>query len=145
MKTASTLVEEACLNTCHYIVCDNIDLDTILIEYENYYYLRYQKKAKIIKALDVAKTADIHSVKNKNKTKTIKKINSVRYSRDVQSLDTSFMTVTPINGACDETLIEHDDYSLPSIDLSHWKDEWQVYAEMISKVIVTKRNVTRKQ
>lgn len=132
-STASTLVEEACLNTCHHIVCDNIDLDTILIEYENYYYLRYQKKPKISKSLDVTKT-DIHAHALKNKIKTTKKTNTSQCSRDIKTpLDTSFISVTPMNRSCDETL-DHE-YSLPSIDLSHWKDDWQVYAEIISKVI----------
>jgi len=92
--------------------------------------------------LDVTKTSDIRPIKNKNKTKTTKNIKSGGHSRnDVQSLDTNFMTVTPINSSCDD--IEHD-YLSPSIDLNYWKDEWQVYAEMISKVIAWKRNVARK-
>lgn len=45
-----------------------------------------------------------------------------------------------MNSSSDETL-EHE-YSLPTIDLSYWKDEWQVYAEIISKVI-TKNTFTR--
>lgn len=138
--TASTLVEEACLNTCHHIVCDNIDLDTILIEYENYYYLRYQKKPKISKSLDVTKT-DNHSHVHKNKTKTTKKTSiTSQCSRDLQTLDTSFITVTPVNNSNDETL--EREYALPTVDLSYWKDEWQVYAEIISKVI-TKNTFAR--
>lgn len=138
-KTASSLVEEACLNTCNHVVCDNVDLDTILIEYENYYFLRYQKKPKISKPLDVAKTATTHTTDtthtSKNaKNKMTKKANSSQFSREVQSLDTSFITVTPMNNniPCGETL--ESEFSFPTVDLSHWKDEWQVYAEIISKV-----------
>jgi len=121
-------------------VCDNIDLDTILIEYENYYYLRYQKKPKISKSLDIIKTTDSHVIKNK--TKTTKKIVTSQCSQEVQSLDTSFITVTHINNSYDESL-EHE-YAFPSIDLSHWKDEWKVYAEIISKVIMPNMLVTYK-
>lgn len=134
--TASALIEEACLNTCQYVVCDNVDLDTILIEYENYYYLRYQKKPKISKSLDVAKS-DTHVVKSKLK-QTSKKNSSNQHSQDIQSMDMNFITVTPING-CKDILEEQAGYycSSPSVDLSYWKDEWQAYAEIISKVIIT--------
>lgn len=122
------------MDTNQHAVCDNIDLDTILIEYENYYYLRYQKKPKISKSLDVAKT-DIHAIKSK--TKSIKKKNSNSSSQDTNPLDTSsFITVSPLSSLCDENL-EHE-YSLPSVDLSLWKDEWQEYAEIISKVLTKK-------
>lgn len=103
-------------------------MDTILIEYENYYYLRYQKKPKISKSLDITKTDII-----KNKTKTLKKANLSQNSQDFQLLDKGFITVTPIKNSYDLTL-EHE-FSQPFIDLSYWKDEWQVYAEIISKVI----------
>lgn len=82
--------------------------------------------------MDVTKT-DSHSHANKYKTKTTKKTSTIQCSRDLQTLDTSFITVTPMNNSSDETL-EHE-YSLPTVDLSYWKDEWQVYAEIISKVI----------
>jgi len=85
--------------------------------------------------LDIAKT-EIHATKNK--TKTLKKSNSNQHSQDIQSLDPTFFTVIPIN-SFNESLEE--EYCLPSIDLSHWKDEWRVYAEMISKVI-TKNTFT---
>lgn len=133
-----TLVEEAYLNTCQYVVCDNIDLDTILIEYENYYYLRYQKMPKISKSLDVAKP-DMHVVKNK--LKSVSKKNSIKQNnlQDVQSMDMmNFITVTPFNSSGNDTLEEQAGYyfSSPSVDLSYWKDDWQVYAEIISKVII---------
>lgn len=111
-----------------------MDLDTILIEYENYYYLRYQKKPKISKSLETSKTDTI-----KNRTKVVKKTTCSQNSQDFQSLDQSFMTVTSMNNLGNATL-EHE-YSLPSLDLSHWKDEWQVYAEMISKVITKMKKI----
>lgn len=81
--------------------------------------------------MDIAKT-DNHATKNKNKP--IKKINSNQPSQHIQSLDTSFITVTHINNSCSDTL--EQEYSLPFIDLSLWKDGWQAYAEIISKVII---------
>jgi len=95
--------------------------------------------------LDIAKH-DIHA--NKNKIKTFKKSNSNtnQHSQETQPIDTTFITVTPMN-SCNESLEE--EYCLPSVDLSHWNDEWRVYAETISKVIIKniftfiKRNRTK--
>lgn len=70
----------------------------------------------------------------KTKTKPTKKTNLSQYTRDVQSLDTDCIIVTPMNNSCNETL--EDECSFLSIDFSHWKDEWQVYAKIISKVII---------
>jgi len=82
--------------------------------------------------LDITKS-DI--LPTKNKTKTFKKSYTNQHSQDIQSIDPTFFTITPIN-SCNESLEE--EYCLPSIDLSHWKDEWRVYAEIISKVMTKK-------
>jgi len=79
--------------------------------------------------LDITKS-EIHTTKNK--TKTLKKSNINQHSQDIQSIDQTFFTVIPMNN-CSESL--EGEYCLPSIDLSYWKDEWRVYAEIISKVI----------
>lgn len=34
-----------------YDVCDNVDLETVIMEYESYYFVRFQKYPKIIKKL----------------------------------------------------------------------------------------------
>lgn len=81
--------------------------------------------------MDIAKS-DTHNA-TKNKTKTCKKSNTNQHSQDIQTIDTNFITVSPIN-ICNESLEE--EYCLPSIDLGYWKDEWRVYAEIISKVII---------
>jgi len=51
LQTAECLEEEAQLSL-QYSVCDNIDLTTVLQEYESYFYLRYQKQPKICKLQD---------------------------------------------------------------------------------------------
>lgn len=48
METAECLEAEAQLSS-QYSICDNIDLATILQEYETYYYLKFQKHPKICK------------------------------------------------------------------------------------------------
>ncbi|XP_037364458.1 katanin p60 ATPase-containing subunit A-like 2 isoform X1 [Talpa occidentalis] len=47
--TANALEQETKLGLRRFEVCDNIDLETILMEYESYYYVKFQKYPKIIK------------------------------------------------------------------------------------------------
>ena len=51
MESANILSKETNLDMAKYDVCDNIDLETVIMEYESYYYVRYQKYPKIIKKL----------------------------------------------------------------------------------------------
>ncbi|XP_040840660.1 katanin p60 ATPase-containing subunit A-like 2 isoform X1 [Ochotona curzoniae] len=49
IDTADTLEQETNLGLQHFEVCDNIDLETILMEYESYYFVKFQKYPKIVK------------------------------------------------------------------------------------------------
>ncbi|XP_050443379.1 katanin p60 ATPase-containing subunit A-like 2 [Adelges cooleyi] len=137
-ESASVLANEACLNTAQYAVCDNIDLDTILMEYENYYFVRYQKKPKISKQL----TTECNTTagkRNKIANKHFKKTVSPPTVQDVVPLllDTSFISVTPVvNNTCGKPMEDDQHESTLSVDLSHWKNEWLDYAKIISKEIL---------
>jgi katanin p60 ATPase-containing subunit A1 len=48
-ETARSFEKETNLDLRKYDVCDNIDLDTVLQEYESYYYVRFSKYPKVIK------------------------------------------------------------------------------------------------
>ncbi|XP_074808426.1 katanin p60 ATPase-containing subunit A-like 2 isoform X2 [Natator depressus] len=53
VDAANALEQETKLALRRFEVCDNIDLETILMEYESYYYVKFQKYPKITKkALD---------------------------------------------------------------------------------------------
>ncbi|XP_031452944.1 katanin p60 ATPase-containing subunit A-like 2 [Phasianus colchicus] len=55
MDSASTLEQETKLGLRGFEVCDNVDLETILMEYESYYFVKFQKYPKITrKILDAA-------------------------------------------------------------------------------------------
>nr|XP_042706626.1 katanin p60 ATPase-containing subunit A-like 2 isoform X7 [Chrysemys picta bellii] len=55
VDAANALEQETQLAIRRFEVCDNIDLETILMEYESYYYVKFQKYPKITKkALDTA-------------------------------------------------------------------------------------------
>jgi katanin p60 ATPase-containing subunit A1 len=56
-ETAKTFSKEINFDLKRHDVCDNIDLDTILQEYEAYYYIRFNKYPKIIKK--VSSTLDL--------------------------------------------------------------------------------------
>ncbi|XP_018416515.1 PREDICTED: katanin p60 ATPase-containing subunit A-like 2 [Nanorana parkeri] len=49
VDTANTLEQEAKISMRRLEVCDNIDLETILMEYESYYFIKFQKYPKITK------------------------------------------------------------------------------------------------
>ncbi|XP_072353562.1 katanin p60 ATPase-containing subunit A-like 2 isoform X4 [Scyliorhinus torazame] len=58
IDTANTLEQETNLGLRRFEVCDNIDLETILMEYESYYYVKFQRYPKLTK-----KSADDENTK----------------------------------------------------------------------------------
>jgi katanin p60 ATPase-containing subunit A1 len=48
-ETAKSFEKETNLDLRKYDVCDNIDLESVLQEYESYYYVRFNKYPKVIK------------------------------------------------------------------------------------------------
>lgn len=53
VDAANALEQETKLGLRGFEVCDNIDLETILMEYESYYFVKFQKYPKITrKVLD---------------------------------------------------------------------------------------------
>ncbi|XP_070077134.1 katanin p60 ATPase-containing subunit A-like 2 isoform X7 [Equus przewalskii] len=49
IDTANALEQETKLGLRRFEVCDNVDLETILMEYESYYFVKFQKYPKIVK------------------------------------------------------------------------------------------------
>ncbi|KAM4050814.1 katanin p60 ATPase-containing subunit A-like 2 [Anomaloglossus baeobatrachus] len=49
VDSANALEQESKLSLRRFEVCDNIDLETVLMEYESYYYVKFQKYPKITK------------------------------------------------------------------------------------------------
>lgn len=49
IDTANALEQETQLGLRRFEVCDNVDLETILMDYESYYFIKFQKYPKIIK------------------------------------------------------------------------------------------------
>lgn len=51
MESARQVIKESGLGD-QYEVCDNIDLPTIVKEFEDYYYVRFQKQPKLCKRVE---------------------------------------------------------------------------------------------
>ncbi|KAI0235975.1 Katanin p60 ATPase-containing subunit A-like 2 [Lamellibrachia satsuma] len=51
IESAQTLSRETSIDLNRYEVCDNVDLPTVLMEYESYYYIKFSKYPKITKKL----------------------------------------------------------------------------------------------
>ncbi|KAG9353839.1 hypothetical protein JZ751_011963 [Albula glossodonta] len=68
VDTASTLEQETNLGLRRFEVCDNVDLDTIIMEYESYYFIKFQKYPKLTKRLP--ETGDARSARTCGKKRT---------------------------------------------------------------------------
>lgn len=49
MEAASALQQESSMCLRRFEVCDNVDLETILMEYESYYFIKFHKYPKLTK------------------------------------------------------------------------------------------------
>uniref|UniRef100_A0A672M6V1 Katanin p60 ATPase-containing subunit A-like 2 n=1 Tax=Sinocyclocheilus grahami TaxID=75366 RepID=A0A672M6V1_SINGR len=51
VDSAKALEKESSFAVCRFEVCDNVDLETVLMEYESYYLIKFQKYPKLTKKL----------------------------------------------------------------------------------------------
>ncbi|MGH0154387.1 UNVERIFIED_CONTAM: hypothetical protein FKN15_026596 [Acipenser sinensis] len=58
MDAANALEQETNLGLRCFEVCDNIDLETILLEYESYYFIKFQRYPKLTKKAAESETAE---------------------------------------------------------------------------------------
>ncbi|XP_040396531.1 katanin p60 ATPase-containing subunit A-like 2 isoform X3 [Cygnus olor] len=71
VDAANALEQETTLGLRGFEVCDNIDLETILMEYESYYFVKFQKYPKITKkVLDTAENKQQLRTAGKNRRAT---------------------------------------------------------------------------
>ena len=50
-ESAQSLAKETNIDLNRFEVCDNVDLDTVLMEYESFYYIKFSRYPKITKKL----------------------------------------------------------------------------------------------
>ncbi|XP_064653294.1 katanin p60 ATPase-containing subunit A-like 2 isoform X2 [Lineus longissimus] len=73
IESANSLSKETSIDVGKYEVCDNIDLETILMEYESYYFVKFSKYPKIVKKTSQngdEKTTRIGKMKNTRSSST---------------------------------------------------------------------------
>lgn len=70
VDSAQSLARETNIDLSKYEVCDNIDLETILMEYESYYYVKFSKYPKITKKLGPQSAGDRRGGSHKVATRT---------------------------------------------------------------------------
>ncbi|XP_072166686.1 katanin p60 ATPase-containing subunit A-like 2 [Diadema setosum] len=68
-ESAKALEAESNLCFNKFEVCDNVDLETILMEYESYYYVKFQKYPKVTKKLS-AEAVNNKNAKNKSNSRS---------------------------------------------------------------------------
>ncbi|XP_065146298.1 katanin p60 ATPase-containing subunit A-like 2 [Paramisgurnus dabryanus] len=77
MDAAKALEKESSVGLCRFEVCDNVDLDTVLMEYESYYFIKFQKYPKLTKKLP-EQGASRPMKSCVKKSQTLPRINSTR-------------------------------------------------------------------
>ncbi|XP_063432768.1 katanin p60 ATPase-containing subunit A-like 2 isoform X1 [Mytilus trossulus] len=91
VEAAQALGRETNLDVNKYEVCDNIDLETIIMEYESYYYVKFAKYPKITKKL----TSSAGDRRGPPQKSTISRTNSASLSRCRSSLGKNSASLTP--------------------------------------------------
>uniref|UniRef100_A0A673HL11 Katanin p60 ATPase-containing subunit A-like 2 n=1 Tax=Sinocyclocheilus rhinocerous TaxID=307959 RepID=A0A673HL11_9TELE len=88
MDSAKALEKESRFALCHFEVCDNVELETVLMEYESYYFIKFQKYPKLTKKL--GEQGEISCGKRSH---TLPRINSIQdNSKSSVSLQTTTQT-----------------------------------------------------
>ncbi|KAK4873111.1 hypothetical protein RN001_015140 [Aquatica leii] len=117
-------------------VCDNIDLDTILQEYQSYYYSKFNKHAKILRKCNV-QTRVVHVPKE-----TKKKSSPAAKPTQENPVPQFQFEVRKLLGKGDEVVKAYSDVTLtdnqlrPLIDFDGYSSEWREIAEIILKEVV---------
>uniref|UniRef100_A0A1B6CRR9 AAA+ ATPase domain-containing protein n=1 Tax=Clastoptera arizonana TaxID=38151 RepID=A0A1B6CRR9_9HEMI len=145
-----SLNTEAQLNN-KYVICDNIDLETILQEYESFFLLKFQKYPNICKKnvsnselIEIKRTLkkeikkDCHCQKNNQKPVKFKNFKNTRDNHDLSGFD---LTVLPLSTSKTENLLQSNSLEEKTKPLHKPLSgygicgEWKEFAEVISKEI----------
>jgi hypothetical protein len=113
-----------------YQVCDNIDLEIILQEYQSYYYTKFQKNPKILRKLGENEQAI--PIRKDKKSAPKEKPPPVRTEKsDEDTFQFEIVTLSKDSTANDIKL-------KPLTDFENYSSEWREMADQIIKQIVPK-------
>lgn len=123
----------------HFVVCDNIDLETIIQDFESYYYVRLHKYPIICKKIETPaepkrkpKIMNIEK-KDNNSMKKLLKDNSI--SKEEISITVQGITPPgfPENNI-DENKINEEKLWKSLGSFEGYSSEWKTFADIIAKV-----------
>lgn len=94
VRTHSSLCEEANFKE-NYEICDNIDLDTIYLDFCSYYQLKFGKQPKIVKRIE-QKNVSVHvQPSNANKSMKVKRrIGENETNKEMNTTDNTLLNST---------------------------------------------------
>lgn len=156
VRTHTTLCDEANLNeNCE--ICDNVDLDTIYLDYFSYYQLKFGKQPKIVKKIDskniVIQQTSSSSATN-SKSMKAKRRTSENETKEINSANdamllNSFITVSSLsnsnnsNSSLQSTNNDYGnsasndfppvEYKHPFRDYEHYNSDMKEMADIISR------------
>ncbi|KAI5704920.1 hypothetical protein M8J76_014806 [Diaphorina citri] len=135
-ETLCCLQEEARLSE-HYSLCDNVDLATILQEYEDYYQLRFNKQPKITKKLDTShpidKRSDREVKRSLARVKSAPPHKSASLPVKPEEVEFANIVITPVT-----KLAQHSPPPVRKLDVRDYPEEWKPFVEIITQEICTR-------
>lgn len=144
-ETADCLQNEAQLSN-NVEVCDNVDLDVILQEYQSYYFVKFQKMPKITKKSEDPKPKAGLASKKTTKRSSAKKItNTKEKSPSTESDDFQFEIINLTEGSNSKqaqpkfaSVKTQDEKTAlkPLCDFENYNQEWREFAEQIVKNVI---------
>lgn len=135
--TADCLTEEAQLQE-NLIVCDNVDLDVILQEYQSYYQVKFQKTPKFVRKLD---NCEISPAKTKVTTAK-KKVTATKIKNKKETVEDDEFQFEIISLGCNQTKESGDGgfvaKTRPLCEYENYTVEWREIADQITKEVIPK-------
>lgn len=130
-QSKSMLLTEANLPSDHR-VCDNIDLDTIYLDYCSFYQLKFGKTPKFVRRIEETNDVPVAPKANSNKKKN--KTDKVMAAKSKESAENVIHEDLALNGSGfgqNQIQEENEDFiDIPSIDL-----KFQRHTDLISQFL----------
>ncbi|XP_050302831.1 katanin p60 ATPase-containing subunit A-like 2 [Anthonomus grandis grandis] len=101
-QTAETLITEANLDM-NYQVCENVELDVILQEYQSYYYTKFQKYPRIVRKLEKDEKGPTVNRRGKSAKRTAKTPSPPKESPPSETEDFQFEIISLNNNCTTQT------------------------------------------
>lgn len=135
-QTAESLLNEAQLDDS-YRICENVELDIILQEYQSYYYAKFQKYPKIIRKLDDSEIRPVSRSTRRGRS-AVRKPTPPKEKHESPSesdLDFQFEIVSLNNNNSKATIIPKPKPFLPELD--QYTSENKDLINQISNQVIT--------